>query len=338
MSQLLWRGGKCFQWPEGCPKNQDDFEKLMWAVDAFLDELGFEPMWRPSKFSDCFLDASLWSGGQAHSDDALADQPGYEGAVLIAKGHQWYREVYGNTLTMDWNVASVPIRLGNAIWNLRLPRPFGIGAVDGFLDRNLTNIGVDYEGRPLQENDPIGHGCRVNCLNFIRDFPQGLASRLTDAQLDEFTDVFRASMAGVSALIGLFMFVNHGDENLFYTAFRDYASSTDNLLRFRLPQSRWDASQAAEKIIKGFIKVRVGNFEQTHNLDRLANTLGEHLSNPIERSLLDHAFWPPNGRYAEKDTSVDESLLANHAVLKIVKHLAEDHRTKAIIDEKNRKG
>ena len=258
--------------------------------------------------------------------------------MLIAKGHRWYREVYGNTLTMNWNVASVPVRLGNALWNVRLPRTFGNGDVDGFLDRNLTNIGIDHEGRPLQENDPIGHGCRVNCLKFIEDFPQGLASRLTDGQLDEFANIFRSSIAGVSALIGLFMFVNHGDKKLFYTAFRDYASSTDNLLLCRLPQSRWDASQAAEKVMKGFINVIGGSFNKDHNFNELAKTLDRHLSNPIERSLLDHAFWPPKGRYAEKDTSMDECLLANHAVLKIVKYLAEDPRTKAIIDEINRRG
>ena len=65
-----------------------------------------------SEFSGCFLEASLWSGGQVYSDDAVADQPGYEGAVLIAKGHRWYKEVYGNTLIMNWNVANKS--LGNS--------------------------------------------------------------------------------------------------------------------------------------------------------------------------------------------------------------------------------
>lgn len=334
MGNILPHGNDKFLWPKGCPRDESDFEELMWAIDTYLDKRDFDPIQRYSMFSGYFLQASLWRGGSKYPPKVLADQNGYEGDVLVAKAYRWYKEVYGNRLITRHTVTSVPIKIGNAIWRIELPRTFGVGDVHGFIDRDLNNFGVDSDGCPLQGKGPIASGYKINLLPYVKDLSQGMATRMSDEQRSTLAKWLPTAIIGISWVISLFLMVDYGDDGLFYTAFRDYESSVDSLLCQRLSQSRWDVSQSVEKIIKGLLRIDEKPLNYNHNLRKLAQDLGGSLSTQIDEKLLDQAYWPANGRYAEKSTTLVESLCANHAALEIAKHLAEDEGVKAIIDRR----
>lgn len=92
---------KSFTWNRSPPQNENEFEELMWAVDSHLHEARFEPFQRPHIFPHDFV--VIFEGVRhVYPDESLADMPGYEGDILVVKGHGWYRDVYGDRLIADW--------------------------------------------------------------------------------------------------------------------------------------------------------------------------------------------------------------------------------------------
>lgn len=129
---------------------------------------------------------------------------------------------------------------------------------------------------------------------------------------------------------------------MFVIGFRDYVSSTNNLLNGRYGQSKWDASQAVEKIIKGLRNIAgVGNQTDTekkerawslHLLSEMAEPLIE-LDIEIEENLLSYAQCQPNVRYGNRPVSREDCLCTNCAVLRITKALSENGNVKPLLKE-----
>lgn len=292
---------KLFEWPPGPPKNEVEFERLMWAVDACLYAEGLEPEQRLEGFQDR-LNEAMWCGEAAYPDDACADLPGYEGEILAAKGRRWYQEVYGGRLLTAYKWGFAPVRLGNALWRMRIPQRHGLSCWF-FADRNLDNLGKNGDGKPLRKDSLIvatKERAHVNCLCLVEDLTQGMASRLRDPEIAEFLDICRFAIVGLSWLVNLFWHVEYNDGGLLFTAFRDYAASTDSLLNGRYEQSRWDSAQAVEKIIKG-LRTIAGQGAQTkeekkrrawstHDLTAMAEPLRNDSGVDINMKWLREAY------------------------------------------------
>lgn len=316
-----------YTWPRKRPESEDEFECEMEYVDAHLYESGFIPAQRPHifplRFGEAFGDVT-----HIYPDDALADEPGFGGNQLVARGHRWYRDVYGNRLNHPYELGFAPVELGNSIWRFSVPQTYG-GNCEYMLDRNLENCGVDSDGNPIKKGDMIYSieiPPKINCLACVDGLTQGMANRLSDAQLNAFLEWCRITIIGLSWFVHLFWRASYDDRRLFYTAFCDYQSSCINLLQGRYSQSRWDSTQAVEKLIKGLLNVVSGKFEETHKLSPIAKKLSQYMENTIEESLLTSVYWPTNGRYGEKKTTRAESLKANHGVLEIACQLAADSK------------
>ena len=344
MVELLPPRRKPFEWAPGQPKNEAEFEELMWEVDRCLWEEGLEPEQRPHVFPGRLYEA-FRQGGYVYPNDALEELPGYEGETLVAKGHRWYKDVYGDRLLTAYKLGFVPVRLGNALWRMRIPQAYGRCLY--FADRNLTNLGQNGDGKALREDSLIVAAERtadVNCLSLVEDLTQGMARRLRDEEIARFLAVCYFAIVGLSWVVNLFWHVQYNDGGLFFIAFRDYAASTDSLFNGRGEQSRQDSTQAAEKILKGLFHVATGEEHKgkdgkyTHNLKVIARSLQSFLATPIDGALLDDAYWPVDGKYGKKSTTADECLRANHAVLKIAKQLSEDDRVQKLLEGVRKKG
>lgn len=300
----------------------------MWGIDGHMHIEGLDIVVRPNNITFLVADAFGQKCGVSPVDE-LADESGYEGDILIAKARRWYKEVYGDRLTMEWTIGYVPAQLGNALWRVRVPIVVQ-GECMYFVDKDLGRIGINGTGEVLRK-DSILFGepkpAQVNGFYLIEGLLQAMADRLPDQDLNSFDAFCKETLTGA----GRFGWLSRREE-LLGTAYRDYAASTDNLLNGRLPQSRWDAEQAVEKIIKGLLKTATGRpAQKTHDLKELANSLQPYLTHPIDGTLLDNAAWPTKGRYAEKSTTQDECLRANHVVLKIAKQISEDQKVQVML-------
>lgn len=333
---------KPFRWPRNRPQNEVDFQKLMLDIDAHLHEAGFEPMQRPHvfplRFGEAFGDVNL-----VYPNDTLAESAGYDGDILVAKGHRWYQDIYGNRLIANHKIASAPVRLGNALWHVQIPQVYGTCRY--FMDRNLANLGKNGDGSPLQRTSLImgmERLAELNILTLVEDLPQGMATRLTAEQLLEFSEWFHTTVVGLSWFVNLFWRVQYRDNDLFATAFRDYGASTDSLLNGRYAQSRWDSAQAIEKIIKGLRHI-AGIDKQTeeeknerawskHQLSSIAKPLQDEFKIKINSQWLQEAQCEPNMRYGTMVTSREDCLRANHAVSKIAKELSENQRVNQLLE------
>ncbi|MHB1280571.1 MAG: HEPN domain-containing protein [Acidithiobacillus sp.] len=236
--------------------------------------------------------------------------------------------IFANELSNSGGFA--PVELGNAIWRFWVPQTYG-GKCAYILDRNLENCGIDSDGNPIKKGGiiySIGNPPKINCLACVDGLQQGMANRLSDAQLNAFLEWCRITITGLSWFVDLFWRVSYDDKRLFYTAFCDYQSSCINLLQGRYSQSRWDSTQAVEKLIKGFFNVLSIDFDKIHKLGTLGHKLSPHLENILDEKLLNSICWPTEGRYGEKQTSRTESLQANHGVLVIASQLAADRNIK----------
>lgn len=318
-----------YAWPRKRPKSEDEFEREMEYVDKYLYESGFIPAQRPHifplRFGEAFGDVT-----HVYPNDALADEPGFSGDQLVARGHRWYRDVYGNRLKHPYELGFATVELGNAIWRFSVPQTYG-GNCEYILDRNLENYGVDSDGNPIKKGDMVYSmeiTPKINCLACVDGLTQGMANRLNNAQLNTFIDWCHITVSGLSWFVHLFWLVSYNDKRLFYTAFRDYQSSCTNLLQGRYSQSRWDSAQAVEKLIKGFLNVFCIKFDKTHELGILGQKLSPCLENILDEKLLNSIYWPTKGRYGEKNTTRMESLIANNGVLVIASQLAADRNIK----------
>lgn len=183
-------------------------------------------------------------------------------------------------------IAFAPVQLGNTLWRVRIPQVYGQCLY--FFDRNLLNIGKNGDGSSLQAPSLImsmENIAEINCLTLVDGLTQGMADRLTDEQIKEFSEWCHTAIVGLSWFVNLFWRTRYGDNNMFVTAFRDYSASTDSLLNGRYAQSRWDILQTVEKIIKGLRNIA--------GIGKPWNTIGRVMPSSCPWPCLpdNHGWW-----------------------------------------------
>lgn len=308
-----------FSW-SNYPSNEAEFEELMAAVDNALAAEDLKPFQRPVHVGRLFWEAFEW-GGRMCPPDNLADLPGYQGDVLMAKALRWYTDVLGNRLKTYFELGHVPARIGRTIWKVRIANWYG--SVNFFLHRNLLNKG---SSRGSQHTLPS-----MNILTLVEELPQGLVDRLTDNELQSHFDYHMFCVENIQWMNNL------PRTDLFSVALGDYAGSTQELIAHRYPQSRWAAQQCVEKIIKGFLKMAGTPFPKGgrdgHDLSKLAKILHENHGLLINSQLIEMAHCSTGARYQDEPSTEDQAFKANIAALHIIDTLRVSREIVKILEK-----
>lgn len=298
------------------PSNQQEFEKLMRAMDAVLEGRGLQPFQRDMHVPHLLWEAFGW-GGTLFPDRSLAHAQGFQGDVLFAKALDWYRQVYGDRMNSEMSPGGVPVRLGNALWRLRFPLVFGTVAF--FASRQLTPEAL--KGQLQQASN--------NMLDCVEGLTPAMAARLDDVQLDQFAQFFIDSLGTLQWRDSL------PDLPLLEMASKDYDASTADLLGRRYGQARWGAQQAVEKTLKAVLKhsgVAVPTSGPNgHNLTYLAQLMNTTYGVTLDAEMLEHAKCSPAVRYNEVPSNEAQALQANHAVLGLFATLRDSSNVAAVL-------
>jgi len=302
------------------PSTAAEFEELMAAVDDTLASEDLKPFQRPVHMGRLFWEAFEWSGRMCPPDN-LADQPGYEGDVLMAKALRWYTDVLGNRLKTYFELGHVPARLGRTLWKVRIANWHG--SVSFFVHRNLLNKG---SSRGSQHTLPS-----MNILTLVEDLPQGLVDRLTDHELESHFNHHMFCVENIQWMNNL------PRTDLLSVALGDYASSTQELIAHRYPQSRWGSQQCVEKTIKGLLKIAGTPFpkggKDGHDLGKLAKILHENHCISINPLLIEMAHCSTGARYKDEPSTEDQAFKANVAALHIIDTLRKSRGTTIILEK-----
>lgn len=306
-----------FSWP-AYPSSEAEFEQLMAAVDKALAAKGLRPFQRPMHVGILFWEAFGW-GGRMIPPDELAELPGYQGDVLMAKAHRWYEETLGDRLKTFFELGYVPARLAQTIWRVRISGWYG--SVNFFANRNLMDKGSSTGSQTSLPS--------INILTLVEDLPQGLVDRLSDDQIEAH---FAYHMFAVENMQWL---NNLPSTNLLSVAKDDYAGSTHDLLAHRYPQSRWAAQQCVEKTLKGFLELAGTPYPKSgrdgHDLSKLAKLLNEGHGVSISSHLIDLAHCATGVRYQDEPSTEDQAFYANVAALGIFNTLRESTEATQIL-------
>jgi hypothetical protein len=307
-----------FSWP-ALPESVSEFEALMQAMDKTLAEKKLKPFQRSLHVPVLLWEAFGWSGPVFPSKE-IASLPGFEGQVLLAKAYQWYDQCYGERLKSDMAYGHFPVRLGNSIWRVRAGVVWG--QVDFFIDQNLGNAGISRVAK--------GSRPTANMLCQVEGLPQGLASRLTATEMQEFTALFLRALQSLIWRGGL-------RGKLFDIARSDYDASTSDLIAGRFVQARWGAQQAVEKTIKGLLEAGKTSYSKAgpngHNLKYLAGLLATHHGIALSPALMDPAAVSAGVRYGDELSIEEQALRANHAALTVLDELRINPKTDSLLNQ-----
>jgi len=278
-----------------------------------MAQRGFTPPQRSIELARLLGEAFCW-GGAVFPDLSLLQQTGFVGAVLLAKGQAWLREMYPHKPHQTGALATIPVRLGQALWKLRLPLVYGRLAV--FVDTDLRNKGVHMAvgGAPPS----------VNLLCLVEELSPGVATRLSAKEQRRFQELAENSIQAALWWLEL------PAGEMSWVARSDYESSTAELLAGRYPQAAWAAQQATEKLIKSIHEAAGLTFLRGgvdgHNIEKLGADFKDKFDIELPSEALKATNWNPNGRYKATSATEESALKANHAVIELVTSL----RTSAV--------
>lgn len=322
-------GKKPFEWPQGNPRNEDDFTRLMWAIDKHLASEGRQLLYRVCEFNiERLLEEGVGWTGSYELQSGLADVPDYTGAPLLAKAYRWYKQVYGEracgrgAVADAWSVGFIAVELGNgAVWKVRIPIVWG---VPRFLyDRKDFKDSGAGEFMHLEARE-------LNVLRLVEHLPQNLVDYVPDKELNNLAALCTTALSAIGWLRD-----SAQCDTLFRQAYQDYVSSTANLLHSNHAQSRWDSSQAIEKVSKGLL-ASAGKDDKflralSHDKGKIREALADVCGIAVDSVLMEQGMCDPNVRYGNPPSTQEEAFRANHAVLKVAKQLSEDGKVPAIL-------
>lgn len=238
----------------------------------------------------------------------------YVGADAAAHIKQWFDDRYGDRQKIHMGPGSTVIVLRGDPWEIRLPRIYG--QVECVVERDLNR----YANEPSFRND--GRLPITNLLTLINDFPPGLAARLTDEECFNVLDVFRHSLDCMHAIEYI------ADSSFVPEALSDIHASVRHI--FSVPphygQSKWSSAQAAEKLLKSFLKGKGINFPLNHNIVGLNNLAISGGLKALEKYIIERLQTPASVRYGDKSVSMAEAVTAHHASLLVGKQVSESLR------------
>ena len=328
-----------FEWPEGNPSNEAEFDRLMWALDKHLAEQRGQPLHRLMGFyiEDALREARLDCGVTYAWRSESAREPGYAGEPLVAKAYRWYGQVYGvkvsgrNAVADMWSSGFFPAMLGNeAVWKVRIPiRTMG-----------WPHVVCDAEDFKGSEGDSyVRHDAEtVNVLRLVENLPLKLIDYMSEAEQTDLTAVCAIALCAMrwllaaSKILAAAKTVAEKDRALLQHTRQDYVSSTANLLSYNYAQSRWSSSQAIEKMIKGLLTVAGKEYPKAHDLSRLGKIMEQEIGVAPRKDCLKIGMCSTDARYDDTRTTLDDCLQANHAVLRLAEQFSKDDKVVELLD------
>jgi len=194
-------------------------------------------------------------------------------------------------------------------WLLKCPMMYGEITVvcDRNLEKEYKDFVVNRAGTPKQK-------AMLNILRLIEKLPQGLSSQLTD---EELKDILK-SYIDAHSLFNAIHSLCRGEE-LALGAVTDFESSA----RFAVGnpagygQSLWGSLQAAEKMLKYFIKAKGEKFPNTHVLSKLAKQSYKLGLPVVHEDLLTAVQCKADVRYERSSYTLERVVNAHKCALKV---------------------
>jgi len=235
----------------------------------------------------------------------------YTGSDASAHIRKWFDDRYGDRQKISMGPGSAVILLRGDPWEIRLPRIFG--SVRCVIERDLSR----YANEPELRSD--GHPPITNVLTLINGFPSGLAAQLSDKECCNIIELFMYALNCMHAIEGI-----KGNKYV-PEALSDIQSSVRHI--FSVPphygQSKWSSAQAAEKLLKSFLKEKGIPFPKNHDIRGLADLARTGGMKPLENAITDQLQTRAAVRYGDESVSLIEAVAAHHASMMVGKHVSE---------------
>jgi hypothetical protein len=156
-------------------------------------------------------------------------------------------------------------------------------------------------------------------LTLVNDFPSGLAAQLSDEECCDVLELFRHALDSMHAIEYI------ASNPYVHEALSDIQASVRHI--FSVPphygQSKWSSAQAAEKLLKSFLKVKGVSFPFNHDIRGLADLARTEGMKPLEVGITDQLQTRAAVRYGDESVSLIEAFAAHHASLTVGKHVSE---------------
>jgi hypothetical protein len=206
-----------------------------------------------------------------------------------------------------------------------LDSPVGMAINTWFNERYGDRLKIDFKlgetvilikGDPYKVGFPIAIGINgeVNVLEWIKAATPALLYSLDEKELDDLAEV-------IIELYEMFNNINSLSLPRELTVDLDIAVYC---LMLPIPEcglSKWSSLQAAEKTIKGFIRLKGETPQKTHILNTLLNQ-AELLGLPkLDSSTVNNVQCKPDVRY-DKPVELSDAVNAYHSAVKICHHVA----------------
>lgn len=282
------------------PKSEDDFRKLVEKIEA---ELQTEEV--PIAFRE--VEALRGISGELHAE--LVDPKGqksptpgsYKGGDLVLRVVAWYEQLYGDKLLHDFRPGITVLLLRGDVWTLNFPRFYGRGEV--FCSRTESTY------RPPGGRGPF----RYNILDCIEDLAPALRNALSTEELGYVEQVFEIGHKAFAEIESTqnFPLVTDAAADLYAAVFHLTARNRHYGL------SKWASLQAAEKMLKAYLKENLGRYERGHILEPLVREAESAGLGQLDRRLLVAIQCSPDVRYGDEPVSLKNAVDAHHASLGI---------------------
>lgn len=235
----------------------------------------------------------------------------YRGNDLTIRVNDWFDARYGERLKMDLSPGSAVVLIRGDPWLMRFPRFWGSWDI-------VTEDPPDDRGEGVHRIGRLGDPpAKYNCIRSVVDLPGGLRSALHLRERAELLVNFREFLDAFHSLHEL------RSSELVRQARADVDAAVGHLLGpgSNPALSKWSSLQAAEKMLKEFIRARGQQFRQTHQLIPLLEH-AERLGLPgIPPHILQKVQCGPAIRYGGVAVDVAEAVAAHHESLRIALHV-----------------
>lgn len=294
------------------PATVEEYDKMMVSLDRHLASLGLGPAQRPLNAALVVSSTLGLSGTPILGGSGDRGEP-FSPKDLLARVHDWYEETYGDKTKIDFSPGSIVVSLHGNLWEMKMPKVSG--SFQPFLNPDLRNDGnhIATTGSP-----PVRH----NILCSLQGMTVAYAKRLSK---DDMLLIAGKFITGYEAVVCLGDLKGH---DFFNEARGDYRHSVDALLTgHEFSKARWDSAQCAEKVLKGLL-ARDGHTYPTsgpkgHDIEHLGSLVKDKLGIDLPKADLALVYCAPAVRYGQEKSSVEQSLAAHEALVRLLHLLAK---------------
>lgn len=302
-----------------------DFEALMAEVDAHLQEIGAPFPGRELRVAR-EVALRLSHGFPMSGPFDFTPVVGcYSGPSLMGHIRRWFEGRYGGRLKVDLSIGCAAVSIRSDTWLMRMP--LVRGDVRVVVERDLSKAYPNLVAYKPGSTEQL----TLSVLPLLRDFPQGLANALSDAELHDIRSNFLESFEAFC-----FLDEHRRVSDLAMIAALDLTESAKKAAGSidGYGMARWDALQAAEKAIKFLLTalapVGTKNPYPTghdgHSLSKLVALAQKHGLAPGASRLTGLVQRDSDVRYERGTHRRDDVLLAHRAATGIVCAVAHAFR------------